>query len=238
MCGRVVTTWSAPRLAAYFGALWSPGPEDDGLDRPRFNVAPTSSLYAVHDTPEGGRRLVPLHWGLVPRWATDTSGASKMINARAESLFERPSYRPLMTRNRCIVPVDGFYEWGPDRQPRYIHDEAGTPLEVAGLWTAWQSPEGASLRSCTLLTTEAVDDLREVHHRMPVALDPDDRDTWLDLEPRHPDEVSRLVEQARRRASARWRWHEVSRAVNSVRSDEASLIEPLPGEPEQGQLFG
>lgn len=236
VCGRVVTTWSAPRLAEYFGAVI----EDDSqvmVDLPRFNVAPTSHLWTVIDDGSNRCRMMPSRWGLVPRWAKDTSGASKLINARSESLDERPTYRPLLARHRCVVPVNGFYEWGPDRNPRYIHDSSDLPLEFAGLWTTWRSPDGVDVRSCTVLTTESDGELAEIHHRMPVALDPLDRQAWLVPEPLHPDEIATVLDRARRRSLQRWRWHEVSRAVNKVGVDHAGLIEELPPEPSQGQLF-
>jgi len=235
MCGRVVSTWNAGRVASYFSAVLDDEPE--GFDPgPRFNVAPTSLLNAViayHHM----RRVITCRWGLVPRWAKDTSGASKMINARSENLFERPSYRPLLTGNRCIVPIDGFYEWGPDRRPRYVHDIDSSPLEIAGLWTTWRDPDGQELRTCTMLTAEAVGALAHLHHRMPVALDPHDRDAWLAPAPLDPLELASIVEHAATRAQRCWALHEVSRAVNKVGVDGPSLIEPVSAEPTQGQLF-
>jgi len=236
VCGRVVTTWSAPRLASYFSALLTPEVVDTD-ELARYNVAPTSMLYVVRDDAEGRRWLDRCLWGLVPRWARDPSGASKLINARAESLFERPTFRPLMARHRCLVPIDGFYEWGPDRRPHYIHPADDIPLAVAGLWTTWHDPSGRLLRSCTLLTTDAIPELAPVHHRMPVAVTPDDRDTWLTPEPLHPDEVATIVERSRQWATGHWTWHEVSRDVNRAGVDRPALLEPLPAEPAQGQLF-
>jgi putative SOS response-associated peptidase YedK len=237
VCGRVVTIWSAPRLAEYFAADSDPS-WSTVIDTPRFNVAPTSLLWTVVSEVEDHRRLVPARWGLIPRWAKDTSGASQLINARAEGLFERPTFRPLVARHRCLVPVGGFYEWGPDRKPRYLHDGEDLPLELAGLWTTWRSGEGLEVRSCTVLTTESTAALAQLHHRMPVALDPDDRERWLEPEPLHPDEIASVVARARTRSSARWQWHEVSKAVNKVGVDHSGLIEPVAPAPTQGQLFG
>jgi putative SOS response-associated peptidase YedK len=230
-----VSTWNAVRVASYFNAII----DDDleGLDLgSRFNVAPTALLNTViadHDT----RRIVTCRWGLIPRWAKNPSGASKMINARAENLFERPSYRPLLSEHRCIVPIDGFYEWGSDKRPRYVYNTDSSPLELAGLWTTWRDPDGHALRTCTLLTTEAVGELAQVHHRMPVALDPGDRDSWLIPAPLDPLELARVVEHAGTRARQCWTVHEVSRAVNTVRADGPSLIQSVSPEPTQGQLF-
>jgi putative SOS response-associated peptidase YedK len=238
VCGRVVTVWSATRLAAYFDATIS---YDDGTfgppDRPRYNVAPTHALWTLIMDRDEHRLLVPCRWGLIPSWAKDVSGASKLINARSESLFDRPTYRPLLARHRCVVPVDGFYEWGPGKRPQFIHDPSDTPVELAGLWTTWRSPEGDRVRTCTVLTTEATGPLAEVHHRMPVALDPVDTQAWLHPEPLHPDEIGAVVERARHRATQRWRWHEVSRAVNKVGEDHAGLIALPTPESAQGQLF-
>jgi len=235
MCGRVVSTWNAARVASYFNAII--GEDLGGMELgPRFNVAPTARLYAViadHDT----RRVVTCRWGLVPRWAKDTSGASKMINARSENLFERPSYRPLLSGHRCIVPIDGFYEWGPDRRPRYVHDATSLPLELAGLWTTWRDPDGHELRTCTVLTAEAVGALAAVHHRMPVALDPGDREAWLAHAPLDPLELASFVEHAGSRVQQYWALHEVSRAVNKVGIDDPSLIQAVSAETTQGQLF-
>ena len=238
VCGRVVTTWSAARLASYFGAVPSDEVDLDAQDTARYNVAPTSWLFAIRDDLDGVRRLDRLRWGLIPRWARDTSGASKMINARAENLGDRPSYRPLLARHRCVVPIDGFYEWGPEHRPRYVHGRVAQPLEIAGLWTTWRDPQGRDVRSCTLLTAEAFDALTPVHHRMPVALSRQDRDAWLAHEPLHPDEITEIVERGRREAATTWQWHEVSRAVNKVGIDGPELIEPVAPEPQQTQLFG
>lgn len=232
----MVTTWSAPRLADYFGAVIDDEAHLMG-DTSHFNVAPTSLLWTVIDRGSDAHRLVPSRWGLVPRWAKDTSGASKLINARSEGLHERPTYRPLLARHRCVVPVTGFYEWGPDRNPRYVYDGGELPLELAGLWTTWRSPDGLEVRSCTVLTAESEGPLAEFHHRMPVALDPADRQAWLDPEPLHPDEIATVVDRARHRSLQRWTWHQVSRAVNKVGVDHPGLIEALPPEPSQGQLF-
>lgn len=240
-------------MASYFEARpvdeLELGRELEEHDRARYNVAPTSWLFAIRDDADGVRRLDLLRWGLIPHWARDASGASKMINARAESLSERSSYRPLLTRHRCIVPIDGFYEWGHERRPRYVHGDAGHPLEIAALWTTWRDPERRPLRSVTLLTAEAFDALATVHHRMPVALSPDDRDLWLAHEALHPDEITDLVQRSRRHAADHWQWHTVSRAVNKVGVDAPELIEASDDRAErrdvgvqaesgeQGQLF-
>lgn len=231
-----MTTWNAVRLAQYFDATLEPDLAEV-IREPRFNVAPTSMLWTVIARDDGRRLVMPSRWGLIPRWAKDASGASKLINARSESLFDRPTYRPLLARHRCVVPVDGFYEWGPDKRPRFIHDPGGDPVELAGLWTTWRAPDGDSVRTCTVLTTQAEGSLADVHHRMPVALDPADRDIWLVPEPMHPDEIGTVVERARDRSLARWRWHEVSREVNKVSVDHPGLIETLAAEPVQDQLF-
>lgn len=235
MCGRVVSTWSAAQVASYFSATLNESLNDVDLGL-RFNVAPTSPLYTVvahHDA----WQVNICHWGLVPRWAKNPANASKMINARSETLFERPSYRPLLSRHRCIVPVDGFYEWGPDRGPRYIYDAHATPLEFAGLWTTWRDADGHELNTCTVLTVQAAGAFAGVHHRMPVALDPEDRQFWLTPAPLDPVNLGDVLERAEARAQQRWALHEVSRAVNKVSVNGPQLIHPLGDGPAQGQLF-
>jgi putative SOS response-associated peptidase YedK len=236
MCGRVVTTWNATRLAEYFEAMLD-AESEEVLATPRYNVAPTSPLWTVVEQ-QGQRHLVVARWGLIPSWARDVSGAAKLINARAESLFDRPKFRPLLARHRCIVPVDGFYEWGPDREPRYIHARHDAPLEVAALWTTWRAPDEREVRSCTMLTASSIGELAAIHHRMPVALAERDRDLWLAPDPLHPDELNDVVMRARSEAEQNWTVHQVARAVNKVGVDEVTLVEAVGAEPVQGQLFG
>ncbi len=164
------------------------GVQNPGWDlSPRYNIAPTQGVAAVRTAPEGPamgqRELVALHWGLVPFWAKEKSIGNRMINARGESLAEKPSFRNALRRRRCLILADGFYEWAKvqgGKQPYHIHLRDHRPFVFAGLWEQWnKGPEGP-LESCTIITTEANERIRPLHHRMPVILDGDARDLWLD----------------------------------------------------------
>ena len=164
------------------------GVKNPGWDlSPRYNIAPTQGVAAVRSAPDGPgmgqRELVALHWGLVPFWAKEKSIGNRMINARGESLAEKPSFRNALRRRRCLILADGFYEWAKvqgGKQPYHIHLRDHRPFVFAGLWEQWnKGPEGP-LESCTIITTEANERIRPLHHRMPVILDGDARDLWLD----------------------------------------------------------
>ena len=187
MCGRFVSASPPDEIARYFDAV---DPEETVLE-PSYNVAPTDDVYAVveHD----GERVVEVfHWGLVPNWAKSPSVASRMINARAETITAK--FKPAFTARRCIVPATGFYEWRAvpgqkKKQPMFIHDPGGRLLAFAGLWEVWRDRDGVAgnknlrgdaLHSCTIITTTANEDMAVVHDRMPVLLAPDTWATWLD----------------------------------------------------------
>jgi len=140
----------------------------------RYNIAPSQDVpVIIRSSPT---RIVMMRWGLIPHWATDESIGSKMINARAETITEKPSYRGLLGTKRCIVPASGFYEWqdtgGHGKQPFYIHADAGEYLPFAGLYDIWKSPEGIEVYSCTIITTQPTVNLQAIHNRMPVILEP------------------------------------------------------------------
>jgi len=140
-----------------------------------------AAIRAKPDTYE--RRLDMLKWGLIPFWAKDPAIGSKMINARSETVAEKPAFRAAFKHRRCIIPADGFYEWareGKKKQPYLIAMTDGNPFGMAGLWEHWKDAEGNVIESCTILTTEANEAVRELHDRMPVILKPNDYDTWLD----------------------------------------------------------
>src|SRR5918998_5606157 len=176
MCGRYTLSTPAGRLA-----------EELQLDStvevpPSYNVAPTQQVAAVLED-EGGRRLEMLRWGLVRSWADDPDIGSRMINARAETAPEKPSFRRAFRGRRCLIPADGFYEWkrtNGSKQPYYIHMKEGRPFAFAGLWESWKDEDGPEIRSCTILTTRPNPLAGEIHDRMPVILAPDTYDVWLD----------------------------------------------------------
>ncbi len=206
-----------------------------------FNIAPGQDVVAVTTDREGARRGDMLRWGLVPHWADSPKVGYKMINARAETVQERPAFRDAFERRRCLIVADGFFEWQPRehvaKQPWWITRADGLPFAFAGLWATWRpAPDVEPLRTCTIITTHAGDALRDIHPRMPVILEPGGEDAWLDAGTRADALAALLVplpdgETARR---------PVGRAVNDAGHDEADCIaavEPEPDEPSSPALF-
>jgi len=242
MCGRITVRTSTEDLLREFNLsvveplTW----------RPRYNLAPTQPVPVVANT--GERLLEVYRWGLVPSWAKDVAMGSKLINARADTLTEKPSFRSAFKKRRCLLLVDGFYEWrtvfeGPAtaKAPFHIHRKDGRPFAIAGLWEEWQGPNGEPpLRTCALVTTEANALMRPLHDRMPVLLPQDAQALWLT-----PGEVKAetltplLVPYALDDLEA----VEVSRLVNSPRNDRPECLTPVaganapPAPPLQGDLF-
>ncbi len=178
MCGRYMITSAREAMKRVFDV-----PTLFEL-APRYNVAPTQDVPVVR-LEEGERELVMLRWGLIPSWAKDPEIGNRMINARGETVAEKPSFRSAFRRRRCLVVADGFYEWqkrpdGP-KQPYFITVANGGPFGLAGLWERWSDPtEGYPVESCTVITTGANELLKPIHNRMPVIIDPSDFDAWLD----------------------------------------------------------
>ena len=239
MCGRFTLTSSPTEVADFFGAEH---PEFD-FDA-NYNVAPTTDILTIVETGEG--RIVELmHWGLVPSWAKDQSIGSRMINARSETLAEKPSFKRAFARRRCIIAVNGFYEWqavpGQKRkQPMYITRTDGQLLAFAGLWESWRPPDGSGpdgleLHSCTIVTCSANGRISPVHDRMPVILERDAWTRWLDVSGTSVDAASELLVPA---ADDVLGYHPVSTDVNRVAMRDAHLIEPLPEDQgdDEGQL--
>ncbi len=225
MCGRFVATQTSQQVADFFGAS-----AHAASPAPNYNVAPTTEVLGVVDS-AGERSVEAFRWGLVPSWAKDVSIGSRMINARSETLAEKPSFKRLFRHQRLIVPVDGFYEWkaGPrGKTPMYIHSVDGSPLAMAGLWGAWRDPaapaEAPWLHTCTLITTAANDTMAPVHDRMPVLLDAADWQEWLDASNSDTDVLQHLLRPA---PVGVLTMHPVSTAVNSVRNKGADLILPV-----------
>src|ERR687894_553007 len=161
---------------------------------PSYNIAPTQEVAAVVEEDEK-RKLEMFHWGLIPSWAKDPAIGNKMINARAETLGEKPAFRTALRRRRCLVPADGFYEWkkepgGKTKTPMHIRMKSGDVFAFAGLWETWHSPDGSVIPSCTLITTRPNELMSEIHDRMPVILQRDDYQRWLDPQERDPHELS------------------------------------------------
>lgn len=221
MCGRFTQQRPTSELARIFEA------DDltDGVD-PRFNIAPTNAASVVVQR-DDRRAIVRYRWGLIPPWADDPKIASRTFNARAETLATSPMFRDAFRKRRCLVPVDGFYEWhrvGKERTPLAIHDPDGLPLALAGLWTGRQDPEtGEWRRTFTIITTRPNDFMAEIHDRMPVIVAPDQWAVWLDPEPRDPGELRALLEP---REDVALVAYAVSPLVNSVRNDGPDLWLP------------
>jgi len=224
MCGRYTLTTPLEGLRAVF--LF-----EESLNlAARYNIAPTQEVPAIRRGSDDDRRhLVLLRWGLIPSWAKEASIGSRMINARAESVAEKPAYRNAFRRRRCLIPADGFYEWqarpsGP-KQPYLIAPAAGGPFAFAGLWELWtDKADGETVESFTIVTTEANRRLAAIHHRMPVVLAPADHDAWLD--PAAPADA--LLALLRPAPEETFVATPVSTRVNAVRNDDPSLIEPAP----------
>lgn len=217
MCGRFAFYSSSEATAALFRA------EPVATVEPRWNIAPTMDVAAVRQPEKGRRELVTLRWGLVPYWAKDPSIGNRLINARAESVAEKPAYREAYRKRRCLVLADGFYEWRPGPQgkvPWFISLASGEPFAFAGLWERWRDREsGEALETATIVTTAARGFIAELHDRMPVVLSRVQGDRWLDGE-------DGVLEEAAAHPPALRAWA-VDRKVNSARNEGAELIEPV-----------
>jgi putative SOS response-associated peptidase YedK len=234
MCGRFVLITPPVRLAKYFQATL--GDDIDPETRPSWNVAPTTQVLAVTARrAEGGggleRRLSPLRWGLIPTWAKDAASGSRLFNARGETVATKPSFRAAFKARRVIVPADGFYEWhkvsSGSKQPHYFTRADGEPMAFAGLSEWWRDkndPDAPAIRSCTIITTSASQDMDGIHDRMPVILNPDTFDLWLDPENDDSSELTSLLKGAPAGTVVH---HSVGQRVGSVRNDDATLIEPI-----------
>jgi len=226
MCGRFTQERPASELADIFAAE----PLADELGA-RYNVAPTDEAFVVVQR-EDRRAVTSYRWGLVPHWATDAKTASRMFNARAETITASPAFREAFRRRRCIVPVDSFYEWkreGTVRQPYRVSRHDGSPLALAGLWAGWRDPETEEIRrTFTIVTTTPNDALADLHDRMPVVLDETLWDRWLvDGRAGPAVDEGELLAMLQPTESVALQIYAVNRYVNDVRRDGPELIEPL-----------
>jgi putative SOS response-associated peptidase YedK len=236
MCGRYTLAAPNPALVRERFALGA-----DVLIEPRFNIAPGQDVVAVTTDREGARRGDVLRWGLVPHWAESPKVGYRMINARAETVRERPAFRDAFERRRCLIVADGFYEWQPrehvPKQPWWISRADGTPFAFAGLWATWRPEPGVEpLRTCTIITTQANDLIRDIHARMPVILPADAEAAWLDAGSA-PGDLQGLLAPLPAAQTAR---RPVGRAVNDAGYDAPDCIEavePEPDEPAAPALF-
>ncbi|MCH8070915.1 MAG: SOS response-associated peptidase [Proteobacteria bacterium] len=216
MCGRFAFYSPSEATAALFGATSSTEVV------PRYNIAPTQFIAAVRTDAQGASELAMLRWGLVPFWAKDPSIGNRMINARAETVAEKPSFRSAYKKRRCLILADGFYEWrkeGDGKTPYFISLADGSPFAFAGLWEDWNSKESdESLQSTAIITTAANDFMAQLHQRMPVVMLPEQAERWLggDMEL-----LSKVIDN-----SPAFRAWPVDRKVNNARNEDATLIDP------------
>ena len=205
---------------------------------PRFNIAPTQPIPVIRQNPkEPVRELSMIRWGLIPSWAKDPSGAARMINARSETASTKPAFRDALKFRRCLVLADGFYEWqrrGSAKQPYCFEVNDGELFAFAGLWDRWKNPSGLWVDTCSILTTTPNAVTAVVHDRMPVILDPDGYDLWLDPGMQNVAEVSDLLKPYDPRLM---RCYPISTRINSVANDDEECSAPMELAPVQNQLF-
>jgi putative SOS response-associated peptidase YedK len=224
MCGRYSQRQSAKIIAQAFQV------DDVPTLEPRYNIAPTQSVPTILQTSAStNRQFKMLHWGLIPSWAKDSKMGAKLINARAETVAEKPAFRSALRQRRCLVLADGFYEWQQQeqkkqKQPFYFRLSDERPFAFAGLWEHWKGEDGEEIESCTLLTTEANELMQPIHNRMPVILDPKDYDLWLDPEVKKPELLQPVLHPYR---SEEMTAYPVSTVVNKPSNDSAECIEMI-----------
>jgi putative SOS response-associated peptidase YedK len=221
MCGRYVITSPPAAIRAMFGY-----PEQPNFPA-RYNVAPTQPIPIVRMA-DGKRQFALMRWGLIPAWVKDPKTFSLLINARGESVIDKPAFRAAMRRRRCLIPADGFYEWkesGGRKQPYFVRlRKAGTPFAFAGLWETWTGPNGEEMDTAAIVTTKASRTLAAIHDRMPVILPPDAFDLWLNCAHVDATTAAALLLPAREDLLEAY---PISPAVNRVANDDARLLEPV-----------
>jgi putative SOS response-associated peptidase YedK len=232
MCGRFTLTQSGEAIAQLFNLAEVPQIE------PRYNIAPTQPVLAVLANPDDPeeRQFKYFYWGLIPSWAKDPSMGARLINARAETVAEKPAFRAAFKRRRCLIITDGFYEWqqlGKVKQPYYFYvtqsntdavPDGRRPFAFAGLWEHWESSEGDGIESCTILTTTSNALLRPIHERMPVILNEQDYNRWLDPNLQQSELLQPLLHPYAAEAMGSY---PVNPKVNSPRYDTPECIQPL-----------
>src|ERR1700691_3677111 len=223
MCARYVITSPADAVRALFEYDERPN------FPPRYNVAPTQPIPVVRLV-DGKRSFALVRWGFLPAWVKDPKMFSLLVNARGESVLDKLSSRNAMRRRRCLVPTDGFYEWrtvrpGAPKRPHFVRPKSGGPVAFAGLWETWIGPSGEEIDTAAIVTTQANRTLAAVHDRMPVVIEPQAFNLWLDCANVDATTAATLVAPA---AEDLFECYEISPAVNRVANDSAQLIEPVP----------
>ncbi len=230
MCGRFTLTKPADEIADYFEL------HDLPEWQPRYNIAPTQAVPTVRFDASSQRRVFECRkWGLIPSWSRDDKFAAKLINARAETAAEKPSFRDAMKRQRCLIVTDGFYEWqapkskGQRKQPYYIRMQSGSLFAMAGLWARWKGDDEQVVQSCTVLTTNPNELMKPIHDRMPVILSPQDFGLWLEPERTDPTALETLLTPYPADAMQALA---VSTRVNSPSCDDPDCVKPITSESE------
>ncbi|MCB0101252.1 MAG: SOS response-associated peptidase [Anaerolineales bacterium] len=221
MCGRFTLTVDPSELSDTFGEYEFPN-----QFAPRFNIAPTQPVLAISNSTK--QKADFFIWGLIPSWAKDPSIGNKLINARGETLAEKPSFRGSFKYKRCLIPADGFYEWKTQpgtktKTPYFIHMKDRRPFAFAGLWDEWQSSDGSAVRTCTIITTEPNELMSTLHSRMPVILSPNDYSQWIDPSPQTPDKLLHLIKPFPAESMSA---HPVSTLVNKPGNDLPECVVP------------
>jgi len=223
MCGRFTLTVDPDELLEAFPFVTLPA---EGSLTPRYNIAPTQPVAVVANN--GQNRIEFFKWGLIPSWSKDPTIGGRLINARAETLAEKPSFRSAFKKRRCLILADGFYEWrknpdGKTKTPMYIHLKGHTPFAFAGLWESWRSPEEKTILSCAIITTTPNALMEKIHDRMPVILKPNAYEAWLD-----PAEASpfALLDVLKPYPASHMTAYPVSKAVNRPENDSPEAIAP------------
>ncbi|MDB5500436.1 MAG: hypothetical protein JWR89_338 [Tardiphaga sp.] len=220
MCGRFVITSAPEALRRVFGYIEQPN------FPARYNVAPTQPVPVVIEE-NGARHFRLMRWGLLPSWVKDPRQFTLLINARAETVQEKPAFKNAIRRRRCLIPADGYYEWqtlGERKQPYFIHPSHGGPMGFAGLQETWMGPNGEELDTVAIITAAASTGMSVLHHRVPVTIAPDDFARWLDCS---SDSASDVMTMLHAPADGSFAWHPVSSAVNKVANDDAQLVLPI-----------
>ncbi|MGB9113881.1 SOS response-associated peptidase [Bradyrhizobium sp.] len=228
MCGRFVITSPPEALRKIFGY------EEQPNFPPRYNISPTQPIPVVI-IENGARHFRLMRWGLLPAWVKDPRKFTLLINARAETVREKPAFKNAIKRRRCLIPADGYYEWqasGPRKRPYFIHRRDGGPIGLAGLAETWVGPNGEELDTAAIVTAPASADLAALHHRVPVTIGAGDFERWLDCSAHDVDTVMTLL---RGPVEGEFVWHEVSTRVNRVANDDAQLILPITAEEREAE---
>ena len=223
MCGRFVITSPPAALRLIFGYIEQPN------FPPRHNVAPTQPIPVVI-VENGARHFRLMRWGLLPTWVKDPRKFTLLINARSETVTEKPAFKNAIKRRRCLVPADGYYEWqvsGNRKRPHFIHRRDDQPMGFAALAETWIGPNGEELDTVAIVTAPASADLAVLHHRVPVTITPDDFERWLDCSDDSAESVMALLTAPE---EGEFAWHEVSTRVNKADNDDAQLILPITAE--------